>query len=191
VWLDADGHDRLTAKRVEGRPVRFSFDFLSPFMVFDRVPWYANGAWLKPLLGASLAALVLTVLIWPVTAWVRRSYVSPLRLEAQALRAYRWSRIGALVIIAGLLLWALTLTLMLKNNDTLDGRLDPLVWLDEIFGTLAFIGGLVLMLWNLRTVWSGQRRWPAKLWSVVLTLSAATVLWFALAFKLISFGVHY
>jgi hypothetical protein len=65
------------------------------------------------------------------------------------------------------------------------------VWLDEIFGTLAFIGGLALMLWNLRTVWSEQRRWPAKLWSVVLTLSAASVLWLALVFKLISFGANY
>jgi hypothetical protein len=80
---------------------------------------------------------------------------------------------------------------MLKNDDNLNGGLDPLVWLDEIFGTLAFIGGLALMLWNLRTAWSGQRRWPAKLWSVVLTLSAASVLWFALVFKLISFGANY
>jgi CubicO group peptidase (beta-lactamase class C family) len=191
VWHDADGHDLLTAKLVDGSPVRFSFDFLSPFMVFDRVPWYANGAWLKPLLGASLVALVLTALFWPVTAWVRRSYGSRLLLEPAALRAYRWSRIGALMIIAGVLLWVLTLTLMLKNDANLNGTFDPLVWLDEVFATLAFIGGLALMLWNLRTVWSGQRRWPAKLWSVVLTLSAASVLWFALVFKLISFGANY
>jgi len=191
VWHDADGHDFLTAKLVDGNPVRFSFDFLSPFMVFDRVPWYANGAWLKPLLGASLAALLLTALFWPVTAWVRRSYGSRLLLEPAALRAYRWSRIGALMIIAGVLLWVMTLTLMLKNDANLNGRLDPLVLLDEVFATLAFIGGLALMLWNLRTVWSGQRRWPAKLWSVVLTLSAASVLWFALVFKLISFGANY
>jgi CubicO group peptidase (beta-lactamase class C family) len=191
VWHDADGHDLLTAKLVDGNPVRFSFDFLSPFMVFDRVPWYANGAWLKPLLGASLAALLLTALFWPVTAWVRRSYGSRLLLEPAALRAYRWSRIGALLIIAGVLLWVLTVTLMLKNDANLNATLDPLVWLDEVFATLAFIGGLALMLWNLRSVWSGQRRWPAKLWSVVLTLSAASVLWFALVFKLISFGANY
>src|SRR5215472_8050310 len=56
VWLDAAGHDRLAAKVVDGRPVRWSFDLLSPFMVFDRVPWYANNAWLKPLLSASVVA---------------------------------------------------------------------------------------------------------------------------------------
>ncbi|HYB64107.1 MAG TPA: serine hydrolase domain-containing protein, partial [Steroidobacteraceae bacterium] len=48
VWQDVNGHDRAAAKVVDGKPVRFSFDFLSPFMVYDRVPWYASSAWLMP-----------------------------------------------------------------------------------------------------------------------------------------------
>jgi CubicO group peptidase (beta-lactamase class C family) len=191
VWLDADSHDRLAAKVVDGKPVRWSFDLLSPFMVFDRVPWYANRAWLLPLLGASVGALLLTVLLWPVAAWVRRRYQAPLPLDAASLRAYRWSKIGALLILAALGLWAMTLVLMLKNDNNLDGRLDPLLWFDEIFGTLAFIAGLLLMLWNLRTVWRGERRWPARVWSVVLSLSAVTVLWVAVVFKLVSFGTNF
>jgi hypothetical protein len=191
VWLDADGHDRLAAKVVDGRPTRWSFDLLSPFMVFDPVPWYASSAWLMPLLLASLAALALTVLLWPVSAWVRRRYQSPLSLDAPSLRAYRWSKIGALLILVGLGLWVLTLALMFKDNNNLDGRLDGLVWLDEIIGTLVFIGGFVVMLWNLRTVWSGPRRWPAKVWSVVLTVAAGTVLWVAFVAKLISFGTNF
>jgi len=159
--------------------------------VFDRVPWYANNAWLKPLLSASVVALLLTVLLWPIAAWVRRRYQSPLALDPASLRAYRWSKIGALLILAALGSWMLTIVLMLKNDNNLDGRLDPLVWFDEIFGTLVFIGGLLLMLWNLRAAWLGGRRWPARVWSVVLSVSAATVLWVAVVFKLISFGTNY
>jgi len=191
VWLDADGHDRLAAKLVDGQPVRWSFDLLSPFMVFDRVPWYANSAWLTPLFAASVAALLLTALLWPVTALVRRRYQAPLRLDAGSLRAYRPSKIAALLILVALGLWALTIVMMLKNNSNLNGRLDPLLWLDQIFGTVAFIGGLLLMLWNLRAVWRGARRWPAKLWSIVLCVSAAAVLWVAVAGKLLSFGTNY
>jgi CubicO group peptidase (beta-lactamase class C family) len=191
VWLDADGHDRLAAKLVDGKPVRWSFDLLSPFMVFDRVPWYANSAWLKPLLAASVVALLVTALLWPVAAWVRRRYQAPLRLDPASLRAYRWSKIGAILILAALGLWAMTFVLMLKNNNNLDGRLDPLIWLNEIFGTLAFTGGLLVMLWNLWSVWRGERRWPARVWSVVLSVSAATVLWVAVVVKLISFGTNY
>ena len=73
----------------------------SPFMVFDRVPWYANGSWLMPLLIASFAALLLTVLLWPVAAIVRRRYQAPLALDAGSMSAYRWSRIGSVAIVCG------------------------------------------------------------------------------------------
>ena len=52
-------------------------------------------------------------------------------------------------------------------------------------------GGLLLVLWNLRAVWSGNRRWPARLWSLVLAFSALVMLWIAIAFHLISWGVNY
>jgi CubicO group peptidase (beta-lactamase class C family) len=191
VWLDTQSHDRLAAKVVDGKPVRWSFDLLSPFMVFDRVPWYANSTWLKPLFTVSVGALLLTVLSWPVTYWVRRRYQAPLQLTPAALKAYRWSKLAALLILVALGLWALAFALMLKDNNYLDGRLDPLIWFAEIFGTVAFIGGLIAMLWNLRTVWTGARRWPARVWSVVLSVSALTVLWVALVFKLIHFGANF
>jgi CubicO group peptidase (beta-lactamase class C family) len=191
VWLDAVGHDRLAAKVVDGKPVRWSFDLLAPFMVFERVAWYANSAWLMPVLLASVSALCLTALLWPVTAFVRHRYQALLRLDGAALRAYRWSKIAAIAILAALALWTLTIVLMLKNNNDLDGRLDPLLWLDEIFGTIVFIVGLLAMLWNLRSVWRGARRWPARVWSVVLSVSAAAVLWVAMVCKLTSFGTNY
>jgi len=176
---------------VDGKPVRWSFDLLSPFMVFDRVPWYANSAWLKPLLSASVVALLLTALQWPVAAWVRRSYKATLRLDGPSLRAYRWSKIGTIAILAALGLWTLTLVLMFKNTNNLDGRLDPLIWLNQIFGTLALVGGLLAMLCNLRAVWRGERHWPARVWSVVLALSAVTVLWVAIVCRFISLGTNY
>ena len=101
VWYDEDGHDRAAAKVVDGKPVRFSFDLLSPFMVFERVPWYASSTWLMPLFGIGVAALLLTVLVWPVAALVRRRYKAPLALAPPALKAYRWSRIAALLMLAG------------------------------------------------------------------------------------------
>jgi len=191
VWADEDGHDRAAAQVIDGKPVRFSFDLLSPFMVFERVPWYAASTWLVPLFGIGVAALLLTALVWPVAALVRRRYRAPLTLAPAALRAYRWSRIAAVAMLAGLALWLLILTLIIKDTNSLNGRLDPLLWFAQLFGALAFWGGLALMLWNLKAVWGGQRRWPAKVWSVVLVISAGAVLWVALVCKLLSFGTHY
>jgi CubicO group peptidase (beta-lactamase class C family) len=191
VWLDTASHDRLAAKVVDGKPVMWSFDLLSPFMVFERVPWYANSTWLKPLFFASIAALLLTVVFWPVTAWVRRSYQSPLRLAPAELKAYRLSKLGAILILAGLGVWGLLLAMLLKDFTLANSSFDPFLVFAQVFGTVTFIVGLALVLFNLRAVWRGERRWPAKVWSVALTLSAVTVLWVAVVFKLISFGTGY
>ncbi len=191
VWHDLDSHERIAAKVVNGKAVRMSFDLVAPFMVFDRTPWYKNSAWLKPLFFTSLGLLALTVLLWPIRAIVRRRYGSSLALDEHGLSAFRWSRIGALAIIAALALWIVIIALITTNLDNATSRLDPLIWFAEIAGTICFIGGFALTFWNLWVVWTGERSWQAKFWSVVLVLSAFFVLWVAFAFKLISFGVQY
>jgi CubicO group peptidase (beta-lactamase class C family) len=192
VWHDKDSHERLAAKVVEGQAVRFSIDGISPFMVFDRVPWYQNSAWLLPLLYFALGALALTVIFWPITAIVRRRYGASLALGPDALRAYRYSKIGSILIAAALALWAFTVIRMFGDFDNLSDKFNSNIRFAEGFGILAFFIGTIFILMNLRSVWSvGTRRWPAKLWSVVLTVSALVVLWIAFAFHLIGFGVYY
>jgi len=191
VWRDTGSHYRLAAKVVDGKAVRFSFDELSPFMVFERPPWYQNAAWLLPLLAAGAAALLATALLWPVTAIVRRRYGAKLALQGQALHAYRWSKIAAILILAALCTWAMAITMMFKDLNKLGAKFDSIIYLAQTFGFLAFIGGFALTLWNLRTVWSGTRRWPAKVWSIVLVFASCIVLWVAFAFKLIGLGVNY
>jgi CubicO group peptidase (beta-lactamase class C family) len=191
VWRDTGSHDRLAAQVVDGKVVRFSFDEISPFMVFDRAPWYRNTAWLMPLLCAGIAAFALTVLMWPIAAIVRRRYGAVLTLDPRSFRAYRLSKIASLLILAAMGTWALTLTKMITEINNLSSKFDSTVRFAQIFGVIAFIGGLAVLLWHLRIVWGGTRRWPAKVWSVVLALSALAVVWVAFAFKLIGFGVYY
>jgi CubicO group peptidase (beta-lactamase class C family) len=191
VWRQIGGHYRLAAKVVDGNVVRWSFDELSPFMVFERPVWYQNGAWLVPMVIAGVVALVLTALLWPITVIVRRRFGGTLALDPKSLRAYRWSKIGSIVILAGLIAWGLTLAMMLKDINNLSAKFDSTVRFAQVVGIVTFIGGFGLMLWNLFTVWSGTRRWPAKLWSVVLVFASFMVLWVAFAFHLIGFGLNY
>ena len=90
-----------------------------------------------------------------------------------------------------LCIWALFVSLILKDTGTLGGKLDPLLVFAQLLSIVAFVGGSAAMLWNLVVVWRGQRRWPAKLWSVVLTLAAFTVLWVGLVAKLMVVGTDY
>ena len=191
VWRDPDGHERLAAKVVDGKAVRFSIDGISPFMVFDRVPASEDGAWLLPAFYCAIGALLLTAVFWPITAIVRRRFGATLALSPEALRAYRFSKIGSILLAAGLGLWAFTVIRMFGDFNNLTNDFNGNLRFAQVFGLLAFVLGSVLIVWNLWTVWTGARRWPAKVWSIVLALSAFVVLWVAFTFNLIGFGVYY
>jgi CubicO group peptidase (beta-lactamase class C family) len=191
VWRDQDSHERLAAKVADGKVVRFSIDGISPFMVFDRVPGYADAAWLLPALYCALAALLLTAVFWPITAIVRRRFGASLALAPEALRAYRFSKVGSILLLAGLGLWGFTIIRMFNDFNNLSNKYNGNIRFAEVFGILAFLLGSALIVWNLWTVWQGTRRWPAKVWSIVLVLSAFIVLWIALAFHLFSFGIYF
>jgi hypothetical protein len=56
---------------------------------------------------------------------------------------------------------------------------------------VGFLLGSAFIVWNLLMVWTGTRRWPAKVWSIVLSLSAFLVLWFAFTFNLFTFRIYF
>lgn len=192
VWQDANGHDLLAAKVVGDKVERFSFGLAGPFEVYLPVGSSRNGAWLTPALYVSLAVLLLTVVLWPVTALVRRSYRARLDLSPREVSAYRAGKVGALLIVLALGAWMFTIVSMFSDLNKTTEAFDPVIRFDQIFGFVGFVGGFVLILWNLATVWrEGSRRWPAKVWSVLLALAALVILWIAFAFHLIGWGVHY
>jgi hypothetical protein len=88
-------------------------------------------------------------------------------------------------------MWSTTIGLMLTDLNNFSAQFDLVIHFAQLLGIVAFLGGFALILLNLRAVWTGQRRWPAKTWSVVLTFSGFIVLWVAFAFNLIGLGANY
>ena len=191
VWQDANGHDLLAAKVEDGKITRFSYGLLGPFEVFLRPDAAHNGAWATPALFTSLGALALTAIFWPITAIVRRRYGHRLDLTSREVSAYRAGKIGAWLVLLAFVAWITSILMMFADLNRTTSSFDPVLRFDQVFGAIGFIGGFLLTLWNLYVVWTGDRRWPAKLWSVVLVLSAFVVLWVAFAFHLIGWGVNY
>lgn len=190
TWRDADGHDLLTAKVENGRAVRFSYGELAPIIDFDRTPGSRSSSWILPLLYLSLAILVLTVLLWPTRALVRRKYQADLGMSGRGLWAYRSSRIAALAIVALLITWLVLAQTMLgdlANQGTFNAILLPL----EILSFLVFVGGFLVMLWYAYLAFTKGWRWPAKVWSVLLIVAAGVVLYIGLVFKLIALTTNY
>ncbi len=191
LWQEVGGHDRVAAITKDGTVIRWSMDGVSPFMVFDRVPASVSSAWLLPAMQVSLAAFTLTFLFWPIGALARRRYKAPLALEGTSRKAYRLSRLFSGLILAVLVGWVLLVTAMTKDFSKMSDVMNPWLWTLQISGVLVFVGALLVMLWNAKVTWGESRRWAAKLWSLVLVFSAATVLWTTFAYKLIAFTVDF
>lgn len=191
MWQDKDSHDRLAAQVVNGKVMRWSFDELSPFMVFDRVPASQSGSWLKPALYASLGILLLTLLYWPASWYIRRRYKSAPSVSGRALQAYRATRIAAgldLLVMTG---WAVLVTLLFKDLENLAGSFDLWLWVLQILGLIVFVGAVVVSGWNALLTFKDGRRWTRNLWSVLVFLATLVILYVAANFGLLAMSVNY
>ncbi|GAA4748069.1 serine hydrolase [Sphingomonas daechungensis] len=195
LWRDADSHEMLGANVVDGKAVRFSLGSVAPIIVWDRTPWYQDSAWLLPLTYLSLAVLFLTMLFWPVRAIVRRRYGAAIGVEGRELQAYRASRLGATAIFLTIVGWIFMISTMFGDLNYLSASFLPVVLSLQVISFITFIGGAAAIVWYAVTVWrrkGGFRAtWKAKLWSLLLVVSAATILWIAIIYHLLGFATKY
>jgi CubicO group peptidase (beta-lactamase class C family) len=191
VWRATDGHDRLAAKVENGQVVRWSFDGISPFMVFDRVPTAEAVTWIKPLLYASIAVLLLTFLYWPSTWFVRRRYKAPLEVGGASLRAYRATRVMAGLEVLLVIGWVTAILMLAGNYNLLGDPSNVPMMLLQIATAVVTVGAVGIAAWNAWLTWGDGRRWTRKIWSVLILLAALMSLYFALEFNLMAMTVNY
>jgi CubicO group peptidase (beta-lactamase class C family) len=191
VWREVDGKDWLSARVQDGKVAMFTGDEISPFMVFMPTPWWRSSVWLLKLLEASIVALLLTVLLWPTAALVRRHYRVANPLTAEQTAAYRRVRLAAIATLLTLLGWFGLFSAIQQSAASITSKFDPWVWLLHLVSLVVFVGTALVALWYSRLVWAGKRRWPARVWSVVLVVSSITILWTGLVFKLIGFHADF
>ncbi len=191
VWRDVNGKARLAAEVQDGRVVRFTPEWISPIIYFERSSGLKGVGWLMPAAAMSLVALALTVVIWPVAALVRRRYRRLLPYAGREAKAYRWVRIGALASLAAIGGWIATVMAMLDDLDRLTTGLDWWVTTLHILGTIGVFAGLVLALWHLSVVWKAPKRWLGKIWAAVLVLATVVCAWVAVAYHLVGIGTNY
>lgn len=191
VWRNQFGHDRIAAKVIDGKVVRWSFDLVAPFTVFDPVPAWRSASWLLPALYLSLGVLALTFLFWPIGWFTRRRYKAAMPLTGRALGAYRAVRIMAgidVVILGG---WIVLVSVMMSNLSLMNGGADFWLWLLQIAGAVAFFGAVGIAGWNAWLSWRDGRHWTGKLWNTLILLATLIVLYVALVYGLVSMTGQY
>lgn len=191
VWQDVEGGDRLAADVVDGRVTRFSLEPYAGIMVFQRLSGLANPGLLTPLLVISLLVLALTALAWPVSALLRRYYGVPYRLSGADARWHRILRIVAVAVLVSFVAALALVTWMMSDFERLAPSTDGLINLIRLLNTLVLPLGAVAAVWGAWQVLRGGRRWPAKVWSVLVALSCLLLLYVGLAYNLLGYGAYY
>lgn len=177
VFREVDGPDKLAFRKdASGRVV----EMLPQPAVFEaqRVPWFESKTLLMPVVGGSIAILVLTFLLWPVAAIVRRRYDRPLFATAGA----RFGFVLVRLVCACVAIWLLTV-FMLGSRVDLDISLlgegsNPWLILVHVLGWIIAAGTLwtvafAIWTWN---VWG--HGWWLRVHSSLLALAAVAFVWF-------------
>ncbi len=189
LWQDVAGSDRLAADVVDGKVTRFTMEPYAPIMVFERLSTWRSLS--LPLLAASLAVLLLTVLAWPVSALVRRHYRAPYALSGTDARAHRLVRLAALAVLLSVGGTLGFVVAMLGDLEMTGAGSDKWINLLRLFATVVLPVGAAISVWNAWQVLRRRRRWLARLWAVLLALSCLFLLWIGFANHLIGYGAHY
>jgi CubicO group peptidase (beta-lactamase class C family) len=191
VWRDVDSGWRLAAKVADGKVQRLSIDEISPFTVYEPYAWWRAPTWLLPSVGFAFAALLLTTLLWPVAAIVRRRNNLKLNLIGRDERGRMISRIATVAVTLVTIAWLVLFMTALSRTSLLAASLDPLLFFMHLISILAYVGGAIALLWAAGIAWTGSRKLTGKLWTTVLAASAVIMLWTAWAYHLTSFTSRY
>jgi CubicO group peptidase (beta-lactamase class C family) len=191
VWQDTSSGDRLAADVVDGHVTRFSAEPLAAIMVFQRASWWQSPAVFMTLLFGSLAALLLTVLAWPVSALVRRHYRVRYPLSGQDARAHRWIRIASLAVLVSMGGMIAMIFAMMSDLAMMSPSKDGMVIAVRALTTLILPIGVAIALWNAWTVLRSKRSLWAKLWGLVLAASCLALLWIGIACHVVGFSANY
>jgi len=189
IFREVDGHEKIAfVNDPTGRRVAY-IDY--PFMVFQQV----NNTFDKQtvnyvIIGFSLCVIVLTLLMWPIGAMIRKHYGKPLTLDPGAKRLRMLVRLvcfGVVAYAAGLLIFVSKLS----NPSGLAERLDPWLHLLQVIGLLAGLGSLIAIFNALKSWGDGQQWFWNKLWNTFLAFACVGFFWFIYHWHLLNFHLSY
>ena len=183
------GQDRVGFKRDESGQLVLVTDF--PVFVFQRSPWNEDSALNLPLIVSAIIVLLLTLLLWPVGALVRRHYGQKLNLTPQQRRLRLIVRLACLFDLLFLCGFAVFFSMAEKNIGMLSPRFNSLLRTIQIVGGLGVLGTLAAV-YNAFLSWRARERW---FWSkpadTVVALACVAFAWFVFSWNMLHWSLRY
>ena len=188
LYREVHGRAHVGFKRDGNGRLQFELDW--PFFVFQRVGFWENKYFNYTLAIFGLIMVVLTVLLWPVGALIRKHYGRPLELSPLERKLRLGVRLVCILFICFFGGWLAVLATAVASISAVNA-LAPWIICFGILGVLCVVGSLLVCLNAFRS-WSTPSRWIwTKLHDTLLALGCLALVWFALTWNLMNFNIHY
>jgi hypothetical protein len=179
-WEEEHGNRRLQALVENGRVVHFGLEPYVFAFIFEPVPAMASTSVLIAFC-AALFAVVLTVLLWPVAAVLRRRH----GVQAKPAKAVSWVRAASVLALVAIGMWGVVVAGLDDLKDTSTSL--PIA---QILTAIAFIGGFIASVWNAKNVLP-KGPLASRSLALVWVLSFAVLLVVGFAHHMISLNQWY
>ena len=191
LFRSVDGPEQVAfVKDTSGHRVAY-IDY--PFMVFQEVEGMLdNQIFNYIVIGLGVGVVVLTILLWPVAAMLRKHYSKPLSvtLGPSARSWRRWVRVICFVNIAYLIGLMLVLNALEKPGGLGAGG-DAKVHLWQFIGVVGGIGALITLIAAIKS-WGDEQQWVwYKIWNTLLAVGGVGFFWFLVHWHLLNFNLNY
>ena len=199
VWREVGGKELIAAKIVNGKVVMWG-EGDDASGVYTPAPAWRRAMWLLPLLLFSVAALFVTALAWPIAFIIRRHYGAAMPREGVAARAYRWAHIAAALQSAVIAAWATIIFGMMATFYItwlpyfISSSMEKWILITHLLSVVVLPPATLVALWNVWVTFRTRTGWRnafSGFWSVVIAASSLTVLYVAVIFHFIGFGVAF
>jgi CubicO group peptidase (beta-lactamase class C family) len=186
-YREVHGQDELAFKKDSDGLWQFQVEI--PVFIFQQTGLLENKYFNFVILFFGLGVVLLTVLLWPVGALIRKHYTRPLALQLPERRQRLYVRLVCALFVALFVGWVAVLSA--TDDITAINTLPRWVIIFGIIGVLCSLGTILVVLNAFRS-WRTSGRWIwAKLHDLMLAFACVGLVWFLLYWKLMNFNVHF
>lgn len=189
LFRDVNGQNRIAFKRDDSGRLILVIDY--PFMVFQHASWYQSSTFNLVVICGALGVFLLTLVLWPITYFVRRHYAQTPKLSLTLGKLRIWVRVVCAVDLIFVAVFVTFVLLSLKSFSMFSSRMDIGWHLLQFVGWVGILGGLVV-LWNAIESWRYRERglW-SKLGDTLIVLAAVGFTWFVVYWNMLHWSLHY
>jgi len=188
MFREVHGQARIAFKRDDAGQLVMVIDY--PFFVFQRSPGAENGTFNLWMIIFAIAMFVLTLLLWPVGALVRKHYGRPLNLTPQQRRLRLIVRLTCILDLVFLIAFVGFFSMAEKDIGILSPRFNPLLRIIQLVGWLGIFGTLAA-LYGAWQSWKERHWWLSRLGDTLIAVSCLGFVWFVFVWNMLHWSLRY